>query len=142
MLNRSVIMGRLTRDPELKYTQTGTPVVSFTVACERDFSRNGEPRETDFINLVAWRNTAEFIGKYFHKGNMVAVEGRLQARKWEDKYQQKRTDLEILVDNVYFAESKAATNDFASQNDNVTAIHVPTATSDFVPLECDDDVSF
>ena len=106
MLNKAIIMGRLTRDPELKYTQSQLPVVSFSVAVDRDFVRQGEQRETDFINVVAWRSTAEFISKWFHKGSMIIVEGKLQTRKWQDKYEQKRTELEIIADNVWFGESK------------------------------------
>jgi len=106
MLNKAIIMGRLTRDPELKYTQSQLPVVSFSVAVDRDFVRQGEQRETDFINVVAWRSTAEFISKWFHKGSMIVVEGKLQTRKWQDKYEQKRTELEIIADNVWFGESK------------------------------------
>jgi single-strand DNA-binding protein len=106
MLNKAIIMGRLTRDPELKYTQSQLPVVSFSVAVDRDYVRQGEQRETDFINVVAWRSTAEFISKWFHKGSMIVVEGKLQTRKWQDKYEQKRTELEIIADNVYFGDSK------------------------------------
>lgn len=106
MLNKAIIMGRLTRDPELKYTQSQLPVVSFSVAVDRDFVRQGEQRETDFINVVAWRSTAEFISKWFHKGSMIVVEGKLQTRKWTDKYEQKRTELEIIADNVWFGETK------------------------------------
>lgn len=102
MLNHITIMGRLTREPELRYTQSQTPVVSFTVACDRDF---GE-KQTDFIDCVAWRNTAEFVHTYFAKGNMAAVSGRLQSRKWEDRDGNKRTNWEIVADNVYFADTK------------------------------------
>ena len=84
MLNNIAIMGRLTREPEIRRTQSGTAVASFTIACERDFSNNGE-KETDFIDCVAWKNTADFIGKYFTKGNMIAVNGRLTTRRWQDK---------------------------------------------------------
>jgi len=106
MLNKAIIMGRLTRDPELKYTQSQLPVVSFSVAVDRDYVRQGEQRETDFINVVAWRSTAEFISKWFHKGSMIVVEGKLQTRNWQDKYEQKRTEVEIVADNVYFGDSK------------------------------------
>lgn len=102
MLNHITIMGRLTREPELRYTQSQTPVVSFTVACDRDF---GE-KQTDFIDCVAWRNTAEFVDTYFAKGSMAAVSGRLQSRRWEDRDGNKRTNWEILVDNIYFADTK------------------------------------
>ena len=104
MLNHIVIMGRLTKEPELRMTQQQTAVTSFTIACERDY-QSGE-KQTDFIDCVAWRHTAEFVSKYFHKGQLCALSGRLQSRKWEDRDNNKRTSWEIVVDNVYFAESK------------------------------------
>lgn len=106
MLNRVVLMGRLTRDPELRTTTSGTPVASFTLAVDRAFSR-GEERQVDFIDIVAWRNSGEFASKYFRKGQLVAVEGRLQARKWEDKDGNKRTNYEVVADGLHFAERKA-----------------------------------
>lgn len=106
MLNNIVIMGRLTRDPELRRTQTGVAVASFTLACERDFAAQGEARETDFIDIVSWRYTAEFVEKYFSKGQMAIVTGRLQIRNWEDKEGNKRRSAEILADHVYFGEAK------------------------------------
>ena len=106
MLNHIVIMGRLTRAPELRKTQSGTPVASFTLACERDFAPQGETRETDFIDIVAWRYTAEFVEKYFSKGQMAVVSGRLQIRNWEDKEGNKRRSAEILADHIYFGEAK------------------------------------
>ena len=107
MLNHIVIMGRLTRDPELRYTQTNTPVASFTLAVDRDFAdkTTGE-RQTDFIDCVAWRSTGEFVSKYFQKGSMAAVSGRLQIRDWTDREGNKRRSAEIVVDNVYFGDSK------------------------------------
>lgn len=106
MLNHIVIMGRLTRAPELRKTQSGTPVASFTLACERDFAAQGEARGTDFIDIVAWRYTAEFVEKYFSKGQMAVVTGRLQIRNWEDKEGNKRRSAEILADHIYFGEGK------------------------------------
>lgn len=106
MLNTITIMGRLTRDPELRRTQSGVAVASFTLACERDFAAQGETRETDFIDIVAWRYTAEFVEKYFSKGQMAIVTGRLQIRNWEDKEGNKRRSAEILADHVYFGEAK------------------------------------
>lgn len=107
MLNHIVIMGRLTRDPDLRYTQSQTPVASFTVAVDRDFaSRDGGERQTDFIDVVAWRQTAEFVSKYFAKGSMVVVSGRLQIRDWTDREGNKRRSAEVVADNVYFGESK------------------------------------
>ena len=95
MLNRIVLMGRLTRDPELRRTQSGTAVVSFSVACDRDYAAQGAERETDFIDIVAWRGTAEFVEKYFGKGRMIVVAGRLQIRSWQDKDGNKRTSLTL-----------------------------------------------
>lgn len=106
MLNHIVIMGRLTRDPELRRTGSGVAVASFTLAVDRDFSNNGE-RETDFIDCVAWRGTGEFVSKHFVKGRMAVVSGRLQLRDWTDKEGNKRRSAEVVADNVYFADSKA-----------------------------------
>lgn len=110
MLNHIVIAGRLTRDPELRRTNSGEAVASFTLACDRDFkSKNGE-RETDFIECVAWRNTAEFVAKYFQKGRMAIVEGRLQVRSWTDKDGNKRKTYEIVAGGVYFGDSNKPAN--------------------------------
>ena len=107
MLNHIVVMGRLTRDPELRYTQSQLPVASFAVAVDRDFSgKDGGEKQTDFIDCVAWRHTAEFVSKYFAKGSMAVVSGRLQIRDWTDREGNKRRSAEIVADNVYFGESK------------------------------------
>lgn len=107
MLNHIVIMGRLTRDPELRRTGTGLAVASFCVACERDWpNKDTGEKEVDFIECVAWRQTGEFVSKYFNKGAMIIVSGRLQLRKWVDKDGNKRTTAEIVADNVYFGGSK------------------------------------
>ena len=107
MLNHITIMGRLTRDPELRRTGSGIAVASFTVAVDRDFGgRDGGERETDFIDCVAWRQTGEFVSKYFTKGRMIVVSGRLQIRNWNDKDGNKRRTAEVVADNVYFGESK------------------------------------
>ena len=107
MLNHIVIMGRLTRDPELRRTGSGTAVASFTLAVDRDFSpKDGSERETDFIDCVAWRQTGEFVSKYFTKGRMAVVSGRLQIRSWTDKEGNKRRTAEVVADNVYFGDSK------------------------------------
>ena len=107
MLNHITIMGRLTRDPELRRTGTGIAVASFTVAVDRDFSgRDGGEKETDFIDCVAWRQTGEFVSKYFTKGRMAVVSGRLQIRSWTDKDGNKRRTAEVVADNVYFGDSK------------------------------------
>ena len=107
MLNHIVIMGRLTRDPELRRTGSGIAVASFTVAVDRDFGgRDGGEKETDFIDCVAWRQTGEFVSKYFTKGSMIVVSGRLQIRSWTDKDGNKRRTAEVVADNVYFGDSK------------------------------------
>ena len=107
MLNKIFIMGRLTRDPELRRTQTGTPVASFSLAVDRDFKdKSTGERATDFIDVVAWRQTAEFVSRFFTKGRMAIVEGRLQMRDWTDKDGNKRTSAEVVADNVYFGDSK------------------------------------
>ena len=107
MLNHITIMGRLTRDPELRRTGSGIAVASFTVAVDRDFGgRDGGEKETDFIDCVAWRQTGEFVSKYFTKGSMIVVSGRLQIRSWTDKDGNKRRTAEVVADNVYFGESK------------------------------------
>lgn len=106
MLNKIVIMGRLTRDPELRRTQSGTAVTSITLAVDRDFKEQNGERQTDFIDVVAWRATAEFIAKHFSKGRMAIAEGRLQIREYTDKDGNKRKNAEVVADNVYFGDSK------------------------------------
>ena len=107
MLNHITIMGRLTRDPELRRTGTGIAVASFTVAVDRDFGgKDGGEKETDFIDCVAWRQTGEFVSKYFTKGRMIVVSGRLQIRSWTDKDGNKRRTAEVVADNCYFGDSK------------------------------------
>lgn len=105
MLNKCFLLGRMTKDPEIRRTNGGAAVTSFTLAVDRDFKTNGE-KETDFIDVVAWRNTAEFVSKYFSKGRMAIVEGRLQIRDWTDKNGNKRRTAEVVADNVYFGDSK------------------------------------
>ena len=109
MINNVVLMGRLVATPELRNTQTGLAVTSFSLAVERSYARQGEQRQTDFINCVAWRNTAEFISRYFQKGSMIAVTGSIQTRNYEDKNGNKRTAVEVLVDQASFCGSKAET---------------------------------
>ena len=106
MLNKIFIMGRLTRDPELRRTQNGTAVTSFSLAVDRDFKSQSGEKETDFIDVVAWRSTAEFVAKYFTKGRMAVVEGRLQIRDWKDREGNNRRSAEVVADNVYFGDSK------------------------------------
>ena len=119
MLNHITIMGRLTRDPELRRTGTGIAVASFTVAVDRDFSgRDGGEKETDFIDCVAWRQTGEFVSKYFTKGRMIVVSGRLQIRSWTDKDGNKRRTAEVVADNVYFGESRRSNEGNSSYGGN------------------------
>ena len=119
MLNHIVIMGRLTRDPELRRTSSGIAVASFTVAVDRDFGgRDGGERETDFIDCVAWRQTGEFVSKYFSRGSMIVVSGRLQIRNWNDKDGNKRRSAEIVADNVYFGESKRSNDSNSTYGGN------------------------
>lgn len=138
MLNHITIMGRLTRDPELRRTGAGVPVASFTVAVDRDFpdKQTGE-KETDFIDCVAWRQTGEFVSKYFAKGRMAVVSGRLQIRSWTDKDGNKRRSAEVIADGVYFADSKPAETTAPSFHDQATGDQVPPA-SEFPVLEDDD----
>lgn len=111
MLNHIVIMGRLTRDPEIRHTSSGTAVANFTLAVDRDFSgKDGGEKETDFIDCVAWRNTADFISKYFTKGRMAVVSGRLQVRKWQNKDGENRYSTEVVAEHVYFGDSKKETS--------------------------------
>ena len=116
MLNHITIMGRLTRDPELRRTQSGTAVTSFSLAVDRDYKSQSGEKETDFIDVVAWRSTAEFAAKYFTKGRMAVVEGRLQIRDWKDKDGNNRRSAEVVADNIYFGDSKrdGAGSDYAA----------------------------
>ena len=139
MLNHIVIMGRLVRDPELRRTGSGVPVASFTVAVDRDFSgKDGGQKESDFIDCVAWRNTAEFVEKYFSKGRMAVVSGRLQIRAWTDKDGNKRRTAEVVADNVYFGDSKKE----ESSGNNYGGYNAPnypaTPASDFALMNDDD----
>ena len=118
MLNHIVLMGRLTRDPELRYTGSNVPVASFRIAVDRDFQpRDGGDRQADFIDVVAWRQTGEFVSKYFTKGSMAVVSGRLQMRDWTDRDGNKRTSAEVVADNVYFGDSKRRDDGDASRQD-------------------------
>ena len=164
MLNHIVIMGRLTRVPELRRTGSGIAVASFSVAVDRDFGgRDGGEKETDFIDCVAWRSTGEFVSKYFTKGSMIVVSGRLQIRSWTDKEGNKRRSAEVVADNVYFGESKRSSesnsyggnayggNSYGGNNYGGNAYSAPAApsygsyaapaaapASDFAMLEDDD----
>lgn len=141
MLNHIVIMGRLTRDPELRRTGSGVAVASFTLAVDRDFAgKDGGEKETDFIDCVAWRATGEFVSKYFAKGRMACVSGRLQLRDWTDKDGNKRRAAEVVADNVYFADSKNA----AGNGSTGATAYAPTqqaaapAAGGFAPIYDDD----
>lgn len=159
MLNHIVLMGRLTRDPELRRTGSGIAVASFSLAVDRDFgsSANNGEKETDFIDIVAWRNTAEFVSKYFTKGRMAVVSGRLQIRNWTDKEGNKRRSAEVVADNVYFGDSKrdaagdnggyspapsygysAAAAPAAGSSHGYAAPAAPAPASDFSMIEDDD----
>lgn len=136
MLNHIVLMGRLTRDPELRRTGTGTAVASLTVAVDRDFAAAGAERETDFFDVVAWRNTAEFTSKYFSKGDMIAVSGRLQIRPWTDKDGNKRRSAEVVAERVYFTDSKK--NGTHTKSDSAMAPFLPNAPESSFPEVVDD----
>lgn len=129
MLNHITIMGRLTKDVELRKTGNGTSVASFTIACERDFGENGQ-KETDFIVVVAWKHTADFVSKYFSKGRMIVVSGRLQIRSWTDKDGNKRRTAAIVADNVYFGDSKS---------ENSTPSYPEVPQNDFAMLSGNDE---
>lgn len=140
MLNCAVIMGRLTADPELKTTNSGLSVTSFCVAVDRRYQKDGEERQADFINVVAWRQTAEFICKYFCKGQMIAVQGAIQTRNYEDKNGNKRTAVEIVAENVSFCGSKSESDGQQTQNPhNAQRPSVNVSADDFTPLDTDDD---
>ena len=148
MLNHITIMGRLTRDPELRRTGSGIAVASFSLAVDRDFSpKDGGERETDFIDCVAWRQTGEFVSKYFTKGRMAVVSGRLQIRSWTDKDGNKRRTAEVVADNVYFGDSKRDGDSGSSFGGNAYGAPAPSyggysapssPASDFAMLDDDD----
>lgn len=110
MLNKVILMGRLTRDPELRSTTGGVDVTNFTLAVDRSYTKAGAEKETDFLDCVAWRGTAEFISRYFKKGMQVAVTGRIQTRKWKDQQDQRCVAVEVVVDEAFFADSKRETS--------------------------------
>ena len=150
MLNHIVIQGRFVRDPELRRTGNGTAVTSFTLAVDRDFgSKEGGEKETDFIDCVAWRQTGEFVSKYFTKGRMAVVSGRLQIRPWTDKDGNKRRTAEVVADNVYFGDSKRDGDSGSAYGNSFAAPAAPAfggysapsgaPASDFAMLEDDDE---
>ncbi len=138
MLNKIVIMGRLVRDPEKRITQSGVSVCNFTLAVDRDYT-NGDQKETDFIDCVAWRNSGDFVAKYFSKGRMAVVAGRLQIRKYTDKEGNNRTAAEIVADNVYFGDSKKDVQAATVSGEAPTAPSPAPAPSAFAALEGPDD---
>lgn len=147
MLNCAIIMGRLTADPELRTTPNGISVTSFSVAVDRSYQKSGEERQTDFINVVAWRQTAEFVSRYFHKGSMIAVQGSIQTRNYEDKTGAKRTAFEIVADNVSFCGSKAeSTGNFAAPVSAAPASPAPSfstaGANDFSSADMEDELPF
>lgn len=146
MLNQIVIMGRLTRDPELRRTGSGIAVTSFTLAVDRDFSgKDSGEKETDFIDCVAWRQTGEFVSKYFSKGRMAVVTGRLQIRGWTDKDGNKRRAAEVIADSVYFGDSKKESDSgssYGGNSYNAPGYNAPgyagPPQNDFAEIEDDD----
>lgn len=140
MLNKAILMGRFTRDPELRSTPQGISTCSFTLAVDRNFVRQGEERKADFINCVAWRQTAEFVSKYFRKGSLAAVEGSIQTRTWDDAEGKRHYATEVIVNQVYFAESRRdsqAVQDTASMTPDFGSLPDPIA-----PMGTDDDLPF
>ena len=143
MLNRAIVMGRLTRDPELKQTSNGISVVSFTLAMDRSFSKQGEEKQTDFIDIVAWRQTAEFVSKWFIKGQLAAVDGCIQVRSYTDKEGNNRKAFEIVADSVHFAEGRKRDDAVGAPSHGETPALI--APIGFVPdfgLDDDSDLPF
>lgn len=156
MLNVAVLMGRLVADPELRQTPNGVSVTSFTLAVDRSYVKSGQERECDFIDVVAWRGTAEFVCKYFHKGQLAAVQGSIQTRTYTDKQGNKRKAFEIVADNVHFAESKRDSQNSSggsyqpasgpapdvSADDPKPANAGGNQSNDFEEIPADDDLPF
>ena len=138
MLNHITIMGRLTRDPEMRSTQSGVAVASFTLAVDRDFGgKDGGEKQTDFIDCTAWRHTAEFVSKYFSKGRMAVVSGRLQIDSYTDNDGNKRKSAKVIADNIYFGDSKKD-GAAGSQSDGQNTEQITPASAGFVPVDVDD----
>ena len=146
MLNCAVLMGRLVADPELRTTANGISVTSFRIAVDRSFVRQGEERQADFIDIVAWRQTADFVTRYFHKGSMIAVQGSIQTRNYEDKNGNKRTAVEVVADNVSFCGSKAESGTGAPAGNMPgaapAASYSNSTPDDFSQVVDDDDLPF
>lgn len=143
MLNSIIIMGRLTADPELKTTPSNVSVCSFTVAVDRDYQRQGEEKQTDFIDVVAWRNTAEFVSRYFAKGKVIAVQGSLQSRRWKDRDGNSRVAWEVQADKVHFAGDRSDSSREVPDRDVARGVPLTehSSDSDFVPMP-DEDLPF
>lgn len=142
MLNKIFVMGRLTRDPELRRTQNGTAVSGFALAVDRDYKNADGTKETDFIEVVAWRSSAEFVSKYFAKGRMAIVEGRLQIRDWTDKDGNKRRNAEVVADNVYFGDSKKEGGSSGVYKAAGKAVDVEPGEGEFAEIEDEEDLPF
>ena len=142
MLNKVILMGRFTRDPELRSTPQGISTCSFSIAVDRNFVRPGEERKADFINCVAWRQTAEFISKYFKKGSMIALEGSIQTRSWDDQDGKKRYATDVVVNQVYFAESKRDPQSVMGGDDFASAGDFGSLPEPISPMGTDDDLPF
>lgn len=144
MINNITLMGRLTADPELKTTTTGRSVTSFSIAVDRGYARSGEERQTDFINIVAWQQQAEFVCRYFKKGSMIALTGSLQTRSYEDKTGNRRTVYEVVGNNFSFCGSKAETGTTGNMTTNATAApaYQTANASDFEEIPDDDELPF
>lgn len=138
MLNVVALMGRLANEPELKHTQSQVPVTSFRIAVDRTFQPKGQEKQTDWIDIVAWRNTAEIVCKYFHKGNTIAIQGSIQTRSYTDRDGNKRTAFEVVADHVYFGESK---HDGISKAE-AAQFPAPNVSSDFEEIVGDDELPF
>ena len=144
MLNKAILMGRLTADPELRHTPNSIAVTSFTLAVNRQFAKQGEQRQADFIDIVAWRNTAEFVSRYMRKGAQIVVVGSIQTRTWKDKQDNTRKSVEIVADEVYFADSKKA-DDSSPKGDFGAPQSLPAfdePIGDFSPISDDDELPF
>lgn len=142
MLNCVVLMGRLVADPELRTTASGLAVSTFRIAVDRDFARQGEERQADFISIVAWRQQAEFVSKYFHKGSMIAVQGSLQTRNYEDKTGAKRTAYEVVASSINFCGSKAESGTGNYNAGNNASSYSNSTPDDFSQVVDDDDLPF
>lgn len=144
MLNRAILMGRITKSPELKNTQSGVPVIQISIAVDRDYTPKGQEKQTDFINVVAWRGTAEFIAKHFEKGQLIALTGSIQTRSYTDSQGNKRSVTEVIADQAYFAGSKKESGNRASRESGADTVpayesRLPAeALGDFEEIDTDD----